>query len=78
MTFRRLLCEVKICNNLVKRSLVTTAQQSTLVAGRGEDSWEYIESTVVTADKEWFSILDVECEAKYDTSYEVACRIMPE
>jgi hypothetical protein len=51
VTFKRLSCEVKICNNLVKRALVTTAQQSTQVAGRGDDSWECTESTVVTADK---------------------------
>jgi len=48
------------------------------VEGRIAGSILNLETTVVTADKEWFSILDVEYEAKYDTSYEVACHIMPE
>jgi hypothetical protein len=50
----------------------------TQVAGRGEDSWEYVESKVVNTDKEWFSILGVECFAKYHTTYEVAYHIMTE
>ena len=53
-------------------------QQKTQVAHRRDDSCEYVKSTVVTADKGWFFILGVECEAEYHTSYEVACHIMPE
>jgi len=43
VTFKRLSRAVKIRNKLVKRALVTRAQQLTQVAGRGENRWEYID-----------------------------------
>ena len=80
VTFKRLSCPVKICNNLVSELLSQrhSGRRRLRVEGRIAGSILNLETTVVTADKEWFSILDVEYEAKYDTSYEVACHIMPE